>query len=324
MITEVEARELRYFVTVADELHFGRAAQRMLIALPALSRGIRRLEQELGVDLFVRDSHKVDLTSAGQALLNPARDALACFDEALVSTCEIGGKALAATLTVGVSPLLRHRLGPAIFERFALTYPGVRVSRREEFGALLIEELLARRLDVVLALAPARQQELTYEPVRDAEAAILISERHPLAGRKKVSLSELRREPFQLASAEGSPMLRKRVIELCQEAGFEPARFSVPIDYDEDLVHIRRGEAVALISRFYVEDLPAGVSLLELASAPRMSFELVRHRERPSPALARFAEVVRQVSKLSYEELDTYLRVEPRGRQATQPSSTAV
>ncbi len=294
----VEARELRYFLAVAEELHFGRAAQRLSIAAPGLSRAVRRVESDLGVELFVRDTHGVRLTDAGQALVGRARDALASLDEALATAREAGSRELVGALSVGASPQLRHRLGPAIFERFAAVCPAVRVSRREELSGPLVEELLARRIDAALAFCPAHDSQLVYEPIRDAELVVLLRVSHPLARRSSVGLAELREEPFLLPSIAAAPALRLRYAELFAAAGFAPRYAPREIDHDERLAAVREGCGALLTSRFFVEGAPSGTTLLELDPPVRLRFELVRRAESPSPALARFAEVVREVGKL--------------------------
>jgi DNA-binding transcriptional LysR family regulator len=294
----VEARELRYFLAVVEELHFGHAAQRLSIAAPALSRAVNKMETDLGVALFVRDTHGVQLTTAGRALVGRARDAIANLDEALAAAREAGRLELVGLVNVGVTPLMRHRLGPAIFERFAYACPAVRVAHREELSGPLIEELRARRIDVALAFCPPRYESLLYEPIRDAELAVLIAGTHRLAGRSSVNLFELHDEPFLVPSTAGAPAVRERFGELFDAAGFQPRYSAREIDHDEEMAAVREGCGVAFISRFLLEAVPPGMVLLGLDPPARLDFELVRRAERPTPALARFAEVVREIRTL--------------------------
>jgi DNA-binding transcriptional LysR family regulator len=291
----VEARELRYFLAVAEELHFGRAARRLSIAASALSRAVRKTETDLGVALFLRDTHGVELTEAGRALVGSARNALASLDGALAAAREAGRLELEGVVNVGVSPLLRHRLGPEIFERFAAHCPAVRIARREELSGPLVEELRARRIDIALGFCPPRHDGLLYEPIRDAELALLIASSHPLAGRSCVGLSELREVPLLVPSATAAPDVRRRFAELFATAGFQPCYSPRDIDHDEELAAIREGYGAALISRFFLASVPGGLALLRIDPPLRLDFELVRRAERPSPELARFIETVREV-----------------------------
>jgi DNA-binding transcriptional LysR family regulator len=297
-VRTMEARELRYFLAVAEELHFGHAAQRLSIAQPALSRAVRRVEADLGVQLFVRDGHGVTLTEVGEALVGRARDALTSLEEALACALEAGRRTLEGALSVGVSPLLRHGVAPAIFERFAAAYPAVRVARREELSGPLVQELQERQIDAALAFCPPAEEGLEYEPIRDAELVALLSAAHPLADRGAVSLGDLREEQFLLPSAAAAPAVRERFAPLFAAAGYEPRYAARAIDHDEEMVAVREGSGVALLSRFLLESPPAGTALVELDPPARLDFELVRRAERPSPELARFVEAVREVGAL--------------------------
>jgi DNA-binding transcriptional LysR family regulator len=299
-----EARELRYFLAVADELHFGRAARRLSITAPGLSRMMRRFETDLGVELFTREGNRVRLTDSGRALVSSARDAVASLDGAFVAAREAGRHELAGVLNVGVNPLLRHRLAPLIFERFASAFPAVRVSRREEFSGPLIEELAARRIDVALDFCPEHRDDFAYERIRDAELVILISSSHPLAARLSVRLPELRDEPFLVPSLHAAPAIRERFSQLFASAGFQACYAAREIDHDEGMRAVMEGCGVALISRFSLESTaPSGTSLLELDPSPELPFELVRRAERLTPILARFVGMVRDITALDLKDI---------------------
>jgi DNA-binding transcriptional LysR family regulator len=289
----LEARELRFFLALAEELHFGRAARRLAISAPVLSRTVHRLESDLGVALFVRDTHEVRLTTAGRVLVGRTRDALAGLDEALAATREAGRRELEGALSVGVTPLMRHRLGPAIFEHFGKAYPLVRVARHEELSGPMIEELLARRIDLALAFCPPRHPGLFYESIRDAELVLLVAQSHPFAGRSTVHPSTLHNETLLLPSIASAPAVRERFAALFKAVGFQPRYSDREIDYDQEMTAVRDGHGVVLISRFFFETEPQGTTLLALNPPVPLSFELVRRVERPTPMLTRFTEVVR-------------------------------
>lgn len=310
----LEARELRYFLALAEELHFGRAARRLAIAAPVLSRAVRRMETDLGVALFVRDTHEVRLTAAGQVLVGRVRDALAGLDEALAAAREAGRRQLEGVLSVGVTPLMRHRLGPAIFEHFGKAYPLVRVTRHEELSGPMIQELLARRIDLALAFCPPRHASLRYESIRDAELVVLVAESHPLARCSTVQPSTLYDETLLLPSPVGAPAVRERFAEQFEAFGFRPRYSDWEIDYDQEMAAVRDGHGVVLISRFFFETVPQGTKLLALDPPVPLSFELVRRAERSTPMLTRFAEVVRETGALDSRTLwDWDPRREPFG-----------
>lgn len=293
----MDARELRYFVALAEERHFGRAAAKLGLAPSALSRAISGLEEDLAVQLFKRDAHGVTPSELGEAMLAATRDALAALDEALAAAVEAGGGRLTGSLAVGIGPSLRHRVGPSVLEGFGSAYPGVALAQREEFGGPLVEQLLARRLDVGLALWPPIADGLLYEPIGDAQLIVLVSRRHPLAGRPAVNLFELAGELFLAPSAAAEPGLRERSAPLFAGAGFEPSYGERPVEHDGDMRALIAGEGVMLASRFFVDALPREVRALELEPRPQLPFELVRRAERPAPGLRRFLEVARAVTR---------------------------
>ncbi|WP_308402244.1 LysR substrate-binding domain-containing protein [Streptomyces telluris] len=225
----MELRQLRYFVTVAEELHFGRAAERLMIGQPAVSQQIRRLERELKIELFDRTPRLVRLTVAGQAFLPAARAVLAAEDSA---------RAVAAELTSGSRGIFRlgtitglgERLD-RVLEAFGEHAPDIRV----ELAALPVRERLARladgRLDAVFVRGGApvidsasaqdgdeQQRRLLWED----ELVAAVPARHPLAEQPTISLAELAALPLRLTQRRHHPALVDLVLDGCRKAGFEP------------------------------------------------------------------------------------------------------
>lgn len=293
----LEARELRYFLALAEELHFAGAAQRLAVAVPVLSRAIRRMEADVGVELFHRDTHNVALTDAGAALLSSARLAVADFDEALLATRIAAGLELEGELRVGTTPLMRHRLAPEVFAHFAALCPAVQVQRREELSGPLVGELLADRVDLALSFCPPRHRGLAYEPFRDAELAVLLARSHPLAAHGAVALSALDGEPLLVPSAVAAPEVRRRFDELFAARGLRAVYASRAIEHDEEMIAVAQGLGVALVSRYFFDLAPPGTVLLALRPPLALDFELVYRTEPAAPALLRFVEAVREVGR---------------------------
>ncbi|MEV4503521.1 LysR substrate-binding domain-containing protein [Streptomyces klenkii] len=221
----MELRQLRYFVTVAEELHFGRAAERLVIGQPAVSQQIRRLERELKVELFDRSPRLVRLTSAGQAFLPAARAVLAAEDAARAVAAELAGSG-AGVFRLGTVTGLGERLD-RVLDAFEKHAPGVRV----ELVTLPVRERLARladgRLDAafVRGAAPATARdgaELRRRMLWEDELMAAIPARHPLAERPAVGLAELAGLPLRLTERRNHPSLVDLVLESCRRAGFEP------------------------------------------------------------------------------------------------------
>lgn len=293
----MDLRELRYFVALAEERHFGRAAERLYIAQSGLSKAIRRAEDDLGVALFERTHRNVALTAAGQALLERAYDVLGAFEE-VRATAEAARIGMAGVLSLASSPGARYNLAAPILERFAETCPQVRVVRREQLAAEILEELLAGTLDVGIAFCAPPREGLHYEPLLDVELRVLLASSHPLATRGTVALSELRSARFLIPAAEsptwGTAM---RLAPFFGAAGFEPEYVPSAVAYDEDLHGVRRGEGVVLSTRTFLGDPPSGIVALDLEPPATLPVGIVRRAgEAPSAILIRFIELARGVA----------------------------
>jgi len=218
---DIELRHLRYFVAVAEELHFGRAAQRLHIAQPPLSQQIRRLEEMLGHALFVRTSRDVRLTAAGEELLERARHTLTKI-EADVAAAQRIGRGEAGALMVGFVGSGMLTVLPRMLGRYRKRYPQVDLQLRELHTAELVTAMLNGTVDVGF-LRDADEVEGLYIEVLVREPFVLVLPRkHPLAKEKTVAVKSLRDEPFVLFSRSYGSVAWKKTIAVCERHGFLP------------------------------------------------------------------------------------------------------
>ena len=222
MNTEIDLRHLRYFVAVAEELHFGRAALRLHIAQPPLSQQIRQLEQNLGHPLFVRTSRSVSLTAAGTELLERARRTLARVEEDLAAVRRIGrGEVGALTIAFTGSAILTNALPEAI-RLYRRRYPEVDLRLRELRTMLQIDALRDASIDLGFLRDPGPFEGLVIEELwREPYVAVLPS-RHPLAKMRRVPAARLRGEPFVFHARSAGPLAFDRTMAVCEHVGFRP------------------------------------------------------------------------------------------------------
>jgi DNA-binding transcriptional LysR family regulator len=291
----MDFRELRYFVALAEEQHFGRAAERLFIAQSGLSRAIRRSEDELGVALFARTRRHVELTAAGAALLERVYDVLNGF-EGVRSTAEAARAGMVGTLTVATSAVARYQVAFPIFERFAGRCADIHLIHREQLAGEIVDDLLADALDLGIAFCTPPHTALVVEPLREVEMRVLISSSHPLAARGQIALAELRDERFLIQAEVIASGSIARVQPIFQAAGFQPKFVRHVVDHDEDFQGVSCGEGVVLSGRTFLGDYPPGVSALRLQPPTTLPLELVRRAGEPSAIEARFIEIVRQVA----------------------------
>ena len=296
-----EFRQLRYFVTVAEELHFGRAAARLYISQPALSQAIAKLETVIGVQLLTRNRQAVKLTDAGAELLERARSMLTAREDALdrVRRIEQGE---AGVLRVGVAVLAEHAVMPALS---ALTsrHPHVVIDRVVAVTDRLVAQLNGGMLDAVLGHAmpsiiemDSVQSELM---ITEPMAAFVRSKSH-LAGRESLTIADLRDEPLMVPPRELAPGAHSGMISMCRTfGGFEPTLFESAAIGTGPLspawITRASGDAVALggISTARA-GLPSGLVAVPIESPPVLSIALIWRRTSTCPTLARLIGFMRE------------------------------
>ncbi|MGW2963834.1 LysR substrate-binding domain-containing protein [Streptomyces sp. NPDC001220] len=211
----MELRQLTYFVAVAEELHFGRAADRLHIVQSAVSMQIQRLERELGAELFDRSPRRVRLTGAGERLLPEARAVLAAAERARAAVAPPTG------LRIGTSTGLGAHLD-RVLAAFAHHAPDVPV----ELYSLPVAERLARvaggRLDAAFVRAVEPVPGVRVHPLWPDPLVAAVPAGHPLAGRPEIGVGELAGLPLALTERRNNPALVDLVVGACRDAGFEP------------------------------------------------------------------------------------------------------
>jgi len=221
MIERIELRHLRYFVAVAEELHFGRAAHRLGIAQPPLSQQIQRLEAELGVQLFDRANRRVALTAAGRTLLDEGRRVIDAF-HAATDAARRAARGETGSLTVAFAASVMFLSLPKIIRRFREQFPNVRLELRELPTGSQIVALRTGDLDVGFLREPPNDDAFVTETVMRERLVLALSKRHELASRKRLRLIDVANEDFVLFPRDLAPGLHAHVLAMCAEVGVHP------------------------------------------------------------------------------------------------------
>jgi DNA-binding transcriptional LysR family regulator len=287
---QMELRQLAAFVAVADELHFGRAAERLGLVQPAVSQLVRRLEGELGVLLFERSSHHVALTGAGSELLPAARRALRARDElAAAAPALVRGERgeLSVGTTEGMGANLNLLLG-----RFADERPNVRIRLEAIHTPAKLRAVRSGDLDVAFVRAPLgvsglRVRELWSEPLR-----VVLPERHALAAQEAVALAELSSLPVLLGPRSTNPGMHDQLLAVCRRAGLEPRLGPALGNVQEAFATISAGAAWTLLAASNAPPSAHGVAVRALADqAARASVALAWRASGTSPLTRRFIDL---------------------------------
>jgi len=218
----VDIRHFRYFQAVAEELHFGRAAARLCIAQPALSRQIQQLEDEVGTPLLRRTQRRVELLAAGKVFLERTNLILDEVARAVVDARRTG-EGQFGRLSVGFIHSSTYGLLPSIIERFRHLYPDIELELHEMPISEQHVALTRGLIDIgLLRPQPATPADLEILPVMEDVFLVAVPHLHPLAGREAIHLKELAGEPMVMFPQRGSPLFHSRIMAMCERAGFTP------------------------------------------------------------------------------------------------------
>jgi DNA-binding transcriptional LysR family regulator len=223
----MELRQLRYFVTLAEELHFGRAAAREHIVQSALSQQMQRLERELGVRLIERSTHHVALTAAGAAFLVEARQILAHLDRAVAVARKAAGSG--PSLRVGIIDASYDSM-PQILHEVQARYPDLVIHQVEASVPEQYQRLLDGRLDVGIGRAALAPPEVASLLFRRDPLGVLVPGGHRFAALDGVPVATLAEEPLLLAEDAQAPEFNQFVVELCRAAGFTPVVYEGTVE----------------------------------------------------------------------------------------------
>jgi DNA-binding transcriptional LysR family regulator len=250
-----ELRRLQYFLAVAQERNFTRAAERLHVAQPALSRQVRLLEQELGVELLHRTTHAFELTEAGAYLLERGPALLSAADElwrgiASFAAGERGGVVVAsgASASYETAPRLLHELR----ER----HPGIAVTTEIRSVDAIVAGLGAGTIDLGIVRCPPHGTDLELRTVRQERQGLLVRRDHRLAAGAEVRLEDLADETLLLHPRETNPGHYDAVLELCRNRGVEPRVLLRSVSFDVAQTPVLQGDALAIVG----ESSAAGLS----------------------------------------------------------------
>jgi DNA-binding transcriptional LysR family regulator len=289
----LDLRLVEYFVSVAEELHFGRAAERLHIAQPSLSQQIRRLELQLGVTLLERNSRSVHLTDAGQALLREGRKTLSQARHAIQTTRAAG----APRLTVGFYGSAGSDLLPAALRAFSAHHPALAISIRElTLGS--IDDILNGEVSVAFTRLQPGQTELEVEVIAQEPRLVALATAHPLAARESLSFVELAPESFITNPAVRDHGIRPPRWLAEQHRHGLPGRVSTEsTGVLEILTLVAAGRGVCLVPSAVTRRYPrSDITYVPVDDAEPAVVSLAWRAGAVIPALAAFIETVREVA----------------------------
>ncbi|WP_088562706.1 LysR substrate-binding domain-containing protein [Arboricoccus pini] len=283
----LDIRQMRYFVALAETLHFGRAAQRLHISQPPLSRQISALEKELGVSLLERHSRHATLTHAGRRFLDDARIVLASFDQAC-KNARLAQRGELGELSIGFMMHAAHTVLPSLARRYMARHPQVHLQLREVIPGTLADATLTGRFDAAIMFDPGPMRGLEAHTIHREHLCLALHADHPLASHALIRAADLKGEDLIATPAEVAPKLWEAISGYCRSGGFEPS-VKLEVQLQQTIVSLVAEDlGVALVPQSMHKLGIANVLFRELDDAPMIEHVLVWQPGNLNPALRPF------------------------------------
>jgi DNA-binding transcriptional LysR family regulator len=291
----MELRHLRYFVAVADELHFTRAAEKLGIQQPPLSQQIRQLEAELGTRLFRRLTRGIELTASGGFLLKEARQILDHVEKTKIAVQGLA-RGTSGHIRVGFSNASYFNpVVSQIIHDYRERYPDVVLTPMQGVTADLVQALHGAKVDVAFLRAPFDDEGLGSDLVVEEPLVAVIPASHALAGARSLELAALAKEWFLMFPRSTSPGFYDAIIGACQQAGFSPRLGQETPDIPSIVHLVAAGFGVSVVPKSLSQIQAAGVAYVPIAGArPMAQTRLGHRRDEPSEAVHTFVAIARR------------------------------
>lgn len=287
----VDLKQLRYFCTLADTLHFGRAAARLNLSQPPLSRQVASLEKELGVALFMRSSRSVTLTAAGKQFQRDAKAILALCDQA-AKNAVAAGRGQHGSLSVGFTSCAAYSVVPGFVRAYASAYPEVQFRIRELLPDDLTGNLQDGTIDAAIMFPPEHHQGLNTRAVYTEPLCAVLPATHPLAHARSINIADLADDPFVIAPRRAAPSLYDTIMGHCQEGGFEP-RVWLETSLQQTILNlVAERVGVALVPQSMNKAQLKGLRFKPLVNAPSVRLIIAWPKQERNPCLQGFLGVI--------------------------------
>ena len=291
----MELKQLRYFVAVAEEKHFGRAAQKLHRSQPPVSTQVRSLERELGVDLLLRTTRSVELTPAGEVFLERVKRVLEVAEEARLSV-GLAAQGFVGHLTIGFVSSAALSLLPLALRTFRAAYPQITLNLRELTSAEQRTALLEGAIDVGLVRLPMNTADLSVTDVLEEPLLVALPAEHPLAEAETVTLANLADAPLISFPQHLVPGAHAQLMDLFAERGYTPNIVQEAIHLQTIVSLVASGLGVAVLPASARRSPLAGVVYRRLERDYMTSLGLVSQQNSPYPVIANFTRTVLSVA----------------------------
>lgn len=282
----MDLRHLNYFLILAEELNFSRAAERLHISQPPLTRMIQQIESELGVLLFERSKRNVMLTSAGVELLHDAKQMIQQM-QTVKKRLAVFGKGEIGTLKIGYVGAVMHTELPTLLANFAKNFPNISLHFEEQPNANLLLGLNNNTLDAAFVRTWLRSENVVEKIILKEPFVAVVPARHPLASKKKIAVKDLKNENFITFARECGPTIFDSFLVLCSKAGFTPRILHHASQLNSVLRLVESGFGVSLLPMNIDKGYNLKLKFIPLSNAQEtVPLILLTRKGNANPALA--------------------------------------
>ncbi len=290
----MELRHLRYFMAVAEELHFSKAAERLFIVQPALSRQIKELEAELGLSLFKRTKRAVALTEAGSYYYNEAKNILLTLEQMRKRAKEIDSGSI-GKIKIGYVGSAMQSVLPKMILHLQKQYPELRFELYEMKAKVQIEMLKNGKLDIGFLRVPGEDKELMYETIFTETYSLVIPATHKKNERNFKSLHEFANENFILQPRSTGERYFDNIISLCNAAGFSPVITHESLNEDATIRLVENGLGVSIFPTSFKKTFNAKVKFIELKNTKqKLELSIAWNNNNNNSTLQTFIKIIRE------------------------------
>ena len=290
----MELRHLQYFIAVAEELHFGRAAERLHMAQPPLSQQIHSLEEELGVQLLHRTKRRVQLTQAGQVFLVEARRSLTQIEQTILAA-QRAGRGEIGSLVMGFVSSASYSLLPELLQVFRQCFPDVELTLYELTTEQQLQKLRNGGLDIGFLYLPSYDDSLSIISVTNEPLIAALPQSHPLATLPQIPLLSLSSEAFILPLRHLAVGFYDRIVSACQQAGFSPRVVQHSNTIHTIVSLVAGGIGISLVPASFQNLQRTGVVYKALQKpTPEVEMTVICRKDDPSPVLHAFLRVIKE------------------------------
>lgn len=285
MGNQLELRHIRYFLAVAEELHFRKAAERLYISQPGLSRQIKLMEEELGMLLFERHNRKVTLTQAGTYLKDEYQSVMKSLAK-INNHAQLLHAGLEGALKIGYIGSAMHKIIPSFLLAIKKKYPNISVNLQEMDNQIQTTQILNQDLDIGFVRMDRVPRGVEIRPVYEETFSLVLPKRHPINKSNFKDLSQLRDEPFIMFDSSYSPSYYEKVMQIFDEAGFTPIISHKSVKANTIYRLIENNLGAAIVPTSLQEGYDLDIQFIELTTINhRTTLQLVWSDQNTNPVL---------------------------------------